>query len=331
MPSVPSVPYGGRYHPPRGTRVHAPTSSGGALALTLWLLLSLSQGAARAALPPTITIAEGTNAVISGGVAYQTTPGLRLSACDIVRTGPQSLVQIEYEDGSRIEIGPDTRLVFDLPGAGGAVVGPHFLLSGWAKLTAAKRDAKALPFRIDTPHVDLLIPAGVTTLRTAADGAAFFVEEGSAFAITGGGARVAVGAGRTYSRKPGADRGTVVERADPVFVKAMPSAFRDTLPSLLGQFKSRNVQPRPASGVNVAEAETWVKTEPALSVCLSDPTVRSAQEALDRQGFEPGRIDGIHGPRTQAALRGFQRKNGLAATGQLDSATLRALELPERR
>jgi hypothetical protein len=142
---------------------------------------------------------------------------------------------------------------------------------------------------------------------------------------------VAVGAGRTYSRKPGPDRGTVVERADPAFVKAMPAAFRDTLPSLLAQLKSRTVQARPATGVNVAEAEGWVKAEPALSVCLSDPTVRSAQEALDRQGFEPGRIDGILGPRTQAALRGYQRKNGLAATGQIDSATLRSLDIPERR
>ena len=296
------------------------------------LCLSLALGTpVRAAMQPTITIAEGTNAVISGGAAYLTTPGLRLNACDIVRTGPQSLVQIEYEDGSKIEIGPDTRLVFDLPSAGAAVVGPHFLLSGWAKLTAAKRDAKALPFRIDTPHFELLLPTGVTTLRAAADGGAFFVEQGSAFAITGAGARQAVGAGRTYLRKAGPDRGSVVERADPAFVKAMPGAFRDTLPSMLDRLKSRTVQPRPATGVDVAQAEAWVRNEPALSVCLSDPTVRSAQEALDRHGFELGPIDGILGPRTQAALRGYQRKNGITPTGQLDAATLRALDLAERR
>jgi hypothetical protein len=328
---VSSMPCGRRNGQTRGSRVRTPSSFGGVLAPALGLLLALGHGEVRAAMPPTITIAEGTNAVISGGEAHQTTPGLRLNACDIVRTGPQSLVQIEYEDGSKIELGPDTRLVFDLPGAGGAVVGPHFLLSGWAKLTAAKRDVKALPYRIDTPHFDLLLPVGVTTLRAAAEGGAFFVEQGSAFAITGGGARVAVGSGRTYSRKAGGERGTVVERADPAFVQAMPAAFRDTLPSLLGQLKSRAVQPRPATGVNVAEAEAWIKAEPALSVCLSDPTVRSAQEALDRQGFELGRVDGILGPRTQAALRGYQRKNGLAPTGQLDSATLRSLDIPERR
>lgn len=300
-------------------------------AWALGFALCLGHGAAWAALPPTITIADGTNAVISGGAAYQTTPGLRLSACDVVRTGPQSLVQIEYEDGSRIELGPDSRLVFDLPSAGDAVVGPHFLLSGWAKLTVAKRDAKAVPYRIDTPHVDLLVATGVTTLRASADGAAFFVEAGGAFAITAAGARTAVGAGRTYIRKAGPDRGSVVERADPAFVKDMPAAFRDTLPALLDRYKARAVQPRPATGVNVAEVEAWVKGEPALSVCLSDSRVRSAQELLDRQGFEPGRIDGILGPRTQAALRGFQRKSGLAPTGQLDPATLRALDLPERR
>jgi peptidoglycan hydrolase-like protein with peptidoglycan-binding domain len=49
--------------------------------------------------------------------------------------------------------------------------------------------------------------------------------------------------------------------------------------------------------------------------------VRKAQEALRAQGFDPGPVDGVPGPRTDAAVRDFQKKNGLPVTGRLDDAT----------
>ena len=49
--------------------------------------------------------------------------------------------------------------------------------------------------------------------------------------------------------------------------------------------------------------------------------VRGLQQALKDQGHDPGEIDGKMGPRTQAALRDYQQKQGLKATGQLDAET----------
>jgi len=49
--------------------------------------------------------------------------------------------------------------------------------------------------------------------------------------------------------------------------------------------------------------------------------VRGAQEALRDKGFDPGPVDGVMGPRTAAAVRDFQSKEGLSATGQLDADT----------
>lgn len=49
--------------------------------------------------------------------------------------------------------------------------------------------------------------------------------------------------------------------------------------------------------------------------------VRSAQKALRHQGFDPGPIDGVMGPRTSAAVRDFQQKENLTVTGQLDAET----------
>jgi Putative peptidoglycan binding domain/FecR protein len=301
----------------------------GACAVLASLLLSLPASA----LVATLTFVEGKGTIISGPNGYLPVAGVRLRQCDIVRTGPQSQVQVEFEDGGKIELGPESRLLFDLPYTGDAVIGPHFLLSGWAKLTVPKRE-KAVPHRLGTPNFDLLVDAGVAVINVAPDGGKFFVEQGSAFALDGTAspsARTAVAAGRTYSRKSDQARGAVVDRVDPGLVSAMPAAFRDTVPSLLAQVKERNVQPKPAPDYNQAEAEAWLKAVPALRVCIFDVNVRRAQEVLERAGFKVGPIDGILGPITAGALREFQQQQGLARSGRLDPETMKALDLADRR
>jgi hypothetical protein len=49
--------------------------------------------------------------------------------------------------------------------------------------------------------------------------------------------------------------------------------------------------------------------------------VRDAQRALKAKGFDPGPVDGRMGPRTSAALKQFQEKENLTATGTLDAET----------
>ncbi len=54
--------------------------------------------------------------------------------------------------------------------------------------------------------------------------------------------------------------------------------------------------------------------------------VRELQRRLRRLGYRPGPVDGIFGPRTQAATLWFQRKHGLAETGRVSRATLAVLQ-----
>lgn len=76
---------------------------------TLLLLLPLTFRAAADDTAPVVTLVEGRSTLASGFRGYVPIPGVQLRSCDIVQTGPESLVQLEFPDGSRIELGPDSR------------------------------------------------------------------------------------------------------------------------------------------------------------------------------------------------------------------------------
>lgn len=54
--------------------------------------------------------------------------------------------------------------------------------------------------------------------------------------------------------------------------------------------------------------------------------VEHAQRALKEAGYDPGPIDGIAGAKTTAAVRAYQKAQGLNETGRLDGATLERLK-----
>jgi hypothetical protein len=63
----------------------------------------------------------------------------------------------------------------------------------------------------------------------------------------------------------------------------------------------------------------------ANALSLSEEEIRQVQMVLIQKGFDIGRPDGRLGPRTVRALTAFQRKQGFAATGRIDSQTVTAL------
>jgi Putative peptidoglycan binding domain len=58
----------------------------------------------------------------------------------------------------------------------------------------------------------------------------------------------------------------------------------------------------------------------------NDVTV-AVQQALTQLGYYHGPVDGVVGPQTETAIRWFQSVDRLPVTGQIDSATLRALRI----
>lgn len=65
---------------------------------------------------------------------------------------------------------------------------------------------------------------------------------------------------------------------------------------------------------------------------LSDPymrgeDVRLVQNALKRNGYDPGQIDGVYGRKTQRAVKRYQRDHGLKADGIVGKQTRESLGL----
>jgi hypothetical protein len=293
------------------------------LASMLWVLPAMS-----AAPQPTVTFAEGSNTLLSGGRAFVPSAGVRLRSCDSLHTGPDAMIQVEFDDGSAVLLGPDSRFVFDLPKLSASTQWTQFLQSGWAKITSPE-GTNAPPKLIQTAHFDLSIVNGAAVLHVAASGAQVYVERGEAQALDSAAkpqARNAVRTGQTYSRKTGQTVGTLKSGVEPEFAQALPRTLRHTLPMLLPKLKTLDVKPQPASASAQAKADEWLASRPELLACSVETGIRKAQEILTRKGFDVGPVDGLLGSGTRAALRSFQQRSGLPPSGELDAGTLRALD-----
>jgi peptidoglycan hydrolase-like protein with peptidoglycan-binding domain len=69
-----------------------------------------------------------------------------------------------------------------------------------------------------------------------------------------------------------------------------------------------------------------------FAVCVAglvraDQTTQSAQQALKDQGFYYGNVTGDKSAETTAAIRRYQIRSGLKVTGEMDSETLRSLNV----
>lgn len=76
------------------------------------------------------------------------------------------------------------------------------------------------------------------------------------------------------------------------------------------------------------EQETTIRIErPVAEVepLLVDPQVEQVQSVLKDLNFYGGTVDGLNGPNTRSAIAAYQKKVGLAATGEIDQALLEQL------
>ena len=74
-------------------------------------------------------------------------------------------------------------------------------------------------------------------------------------------------------------------------------------------------------GIDKTKAKARDTKDKIAAQTESSADIRQAQMALKDKGHAPGPIDGVHGPRTSAALRAYQKAENIKVTGRLDSET----------
>ena len=74
-----------------------------------------------------------------------------------------------------------------------------------------------------------------------------------------------------------------------------------------------------------ADKKMGAMTSHKGGMAMGDEKVKAAQQALKDKGHDPGMVDGKMGPKTQSAIRDFQKAQGMEATGHLDAKTMQSL------
>lgn len=71
---------------------------------------------------------------------------------------------------------------------------------------------------------------------------------------------------------------------------------------------------------------SWREVEAVqMAECLTKTQIKTVQQKLKNWGYYTGSVDGIYGTKTKAAVKSFQRKNGLAVDGIVGKQTAKAL------
>lgn len=95
----------------------------------------------------------------------------------------------------------------------------------------------------------------------------------------------------------------------------------------------QNIGKEEENGAESSKGEQFVDAnkkvmKAAVGAAKNDESVNvRAQKRLQALGYDIGSADGKIGPKTKAALRNYQEKNGLQVTQRLDDPTLAALEV----
>lgn len=82
-----------------------------------------------------------------------------------------------------------------------------------------------------------------------------------------------------------------------------------------------NAQSSPQNQTEREAADVNMEAVPTLAA----DGVRIVQLALQKRGISPGPIDGVFGPLTKEAVRSFQSRYGIKASGEINNQTLFAL------
>lgn len=209
------------------------------------------------------TIVDGELVVLRETRQFAAVEGLRVRAEDIVRSGAGTrLARIELDDGTLVDLGPDTELMLQPHGLAGDRAAAIYLLRGWMKVTTP-----AAGLALATPRLDVRKLAGSAVLRTTPQAALVFVEAGRAElterADGGAVAGHTLREGDAFAARAATPSATL-RRPPADLIDGLPRGFVDPLPRRAAAWKGREVEPAAGTAVTYADASPWLHAESAL-------------------------------------------------------------------
>jgi hypothetical protein len=254
------------------------------------LVIAMACGVALAAEPPAVvTLLEGQAALLRGTARYALAEGVRLQSGDIVELGDKGAALIEFADGAELRLGPRARFYIGAlspRAAKGGGISDFYVMQGWIKLASGK---SAAPLRITTPVFGVGTADATAVIQIADGEGAMFVETGEVrvaegFVKASPTSPVRLRGGEFFSRKAD-QKGATAARPTPAFIAAMPRAYVDNLPSRIGKYKDREVNPRATGELAYADVEMWLKAPPEIRRPLMQRFIPKANDLAFRQGL----------------------------------------------
>jgi hypothetical protein len=219
-------------------------------------LLSLAPVSGFASTEATVTLLNGSGSMISGTKRYTLAAGYKLTAGDIIELNKHSMTQIEFSEGSTVALSGESRAML-FPKENGKL--ELFLLQGMIKAGVAKG---VEPLKINTPLFSMELSGATAVGIVTASEAQVFSEVGD-IKLTQE-STVKTIKGREYCAFKSELGNAEVSGPPSSFVKALPLEFRDALPSLLAEFKDRNVALAEPREFNYNEVEPWLDSVPSV-------------------------------------------------------------------
>lgn len=134
---------------------------------------------------------------------------------------------------------------------------------------------------------------------------------------------LALGGCSTWDSIFGSNDQSSQNNAAPPAYSSSSAAQSSSMPSTASPSQAQNAPaPMPQSA---STAQSGSSTPHRMGRHVSSGMVKQAQQKLKDDGDYQAQVDGKFGPKTAAAVKQYQQKNGLKQTGRLDRGTLSKL------
>jgi hypothetical protein len=234
-----------------------------------------------------VTILEGDATTIRGLSEFALAEGVHVSSNELVETGKNTFLRIEFTDGAIADLGPATRVQINRPTLRRNDRPAFYLLTGWMKMSAGKLGAGAKA-SIGSPQFDAVNLDSQSVEQVQSGSSAIFAESGPVRVLDhsrGGATPIQLKSGDFLALRSD-ESPKISPRPAHDFLTTLPRQFEDPLPSRLARFSGRDVPAKLVGAFTYSNVEAWLDAEPMIRRRFVHEWVAKADDDAFRQQLE---------------------------------------------